>query len=77
MTLLFSRTSISSNFFPLKYLLSFSSEFQGGSYLPWNGPVGGCRNNTGADWVNVFYRNNIAQKVTAHNMYMLFGGKHL
>ncbi|KAI4854214.1 beta-galactosidase B [Aureobasidium sp. EXF-8845] len=53
---------------------SFFAEFQGGSYNPWDGPAGGCRNNTGPDWVNVFYRNNIAQKVTAHNMYMLFGG---
>ncbi|KAG9750582.1 putative beta galactosidase, partial [Aureobasidium melanogenum] len=53
---------------------SFFAEFQGGSYNPWDGPAGGCRNNTGPDWVNVFYRNNIAQKVTAHNMYMLYGG---
>ncbi|KAI4765020.1 beta-galactosidase B [Aureobasidium sp. EXF-3400] len=53
---------------------SFFAEFQGGSYNPWDGPAGGCRNNTGPDWVNVFYRNNVAQKVTAHNMYMLYGG---
>lgn len=31
-------------------------------------------NNTGPDWVNVFYRHNVAQKVTAMNVYMLFGG---
>ncbi|KAI7362936.1 glycoside hydrolase family 35 protein, partial [Hortaea werneckii] len=42
---------------------SILAEFQGGSYNPWNGPQGGCRNNTGPNWVNVFYRNNIGNKV--------------
>lgn len=32
---------------------SILAEFQGGSYNPWNGPAGGCVNNTGPDWVNV------------------------
>lgn len=50
------------------------AEFQGGSYNPWSGPAGGCRNSTGPDWVNVFYRNNIGNKVTGQNLYMLFGG---
>lgn len=31
-------------------------------------------NTTGPDWVNVFYRNNIGQKVAGQNLYMLFGG---
>lgn len=31
-------------------------------------------NTTGPDWVNVFYKHNIAQKVTAMNVYMVFGG---
>ena len=31
-------------------------------------------NNTGPDWVNVFYRHNVAQKITAVNVYMAFGG---
>lgn len=53
---------------------SFLAEFQGGSYNPWHGPRGGCVNNTGPTWVNVFYRHNIAQKATAINLYMLFGG---
>ncbi|PMD43524.1 glycoside hydrolase family 35 protein [Hyaloscypha variabilis F] len=53
---------------------SFLAEFQGGSYNPWGGPQGGCINTTGPDWVNVYYRHNIAQKVTAMNIYMLFGG---
>lgn len=53
---------------------SFLMEFQGGSYLPWAGPRGGCVNNTGADWVNVYYRHNIGQKVSAMNVYMVFGG---
>ncbi|KAL1311871.1 hypothetical protein AAFC00_001943 [Neodothiora populina] len=53
---------------------SFLVEFQGGAYNPWTGPVGGCTSNTGPDWVNVFYRHNIGQKVTAQNIYMIFGG---
>ncbi|PVH74069.1 glycoside hydrolase family 35 protein [Cadophora sp. DSE1049] len=53
---------------------SFLAEFQGGSYNPWGGPEGGCVNTTGPDWVNVYYRHNIAQKVSAMNVYMLFGG---
>jgi hypothetical protein len=53
---------------------SFLTEFQGGAYLPWGGPEGGCLANTGVDWVNVFYRHSIAQKVTAQNIYMSFGG---
>ncbi|KAK4569364.1 hypothetical protein LTR86_003127 [Recurvomyces mirabilis] len=53
---------------------SILAEFQGGSYNPWNGPQGGCLNTTGVDWVNVFYRNNIGNKVAGQNIYMLFGG---
>ncbi|CZS96523.1 related to Probable beta-galactosidase B [Rhynchosporium agropyri] len=53
---------------------SFLMEFQGGSYNPWGGPEGGCVNTTGPDWVNVYYRHNIGQKVSAMNVYMLFGG---
>ena len=53
---------------------SILAEFQGGSYNPWNGPEGGCRNNTGPNWVNVFYRNNIGNKVAGQNIYMAFGG---
>lgn len=53
---------------------SILAEFQGGSYNPWNGPAGGCVNNTGPAWVNVFYRNNLSNKVTGINLYMVFGG---
>ena len=53
---------------------SFLAEFQGGSYNPWPGPAGGCTNTTGPDWVNVFYRHNVGQKVTSVNVYMVFGG---
>lgn len=53
---------------------SFLAEFQGGAYNPWPGPASGCVSNTGPDWVNVFYRHNIGQKVTAQNIYMIFGG---
>lgn len=50
------------------------TKVSGGSYNPWGGPQGGCLANTGPDWVNVFYRNNIGQKVSAVNIYMAFGG---
>ncbi|GKZ22578.1 hypothetical protein AbraIFM66951_006437 [Aspergillus brasiliensis] len=53
---------------------SFMPEFQGGSYNPWAGPEGGCGDDTGVDFVNLFYRWNIAQRVTAMSLYMLYGG---
>ncbi|OQD68408.1 hypothetical protein PENDEC_c036G00600 [Penicillium decumbens] len=52
----------------------FMPEFQGGSYNSWGGPEGGCADNTGADFANLFYRWNIGQRVTAMSLYMLFGG---
>lgn len=53
---------------------SFFAEFQGGSYNPWGGPVGGCPEDIGPDFANLFYRWNIGQRVTAINLYMLYGG---
>lgn len=53
---------------------SFLAEFQGGSYLPWAGPEGGCVDSTGPSWVNVYYRHNVGQKVSAQNVYMAAGG---
>ncbi|KAI9044003.1 glycoside hydrolase family 35 protein [Aspergillus affinis] len=53
---------------------AFMPEFQGGSYNPWAGPEGGCPEDTGADFANLFYRWNIAQRVTAMSLYMVFGG---
>lgn len=44
---------------------SFFPEFQGGSYNPWGGPEGGCPEDIGADFANLFYRNLISQRVTA------------
>jgi beta-galactosidase len=41
---------------------------------PWNGPAGGCPERTGVDFVNFYYRDNIAQRVTILNLYMLYGG---
>ncbi|RDW76736.1 glycoside hydrolase family 35 protein [Aspergillus mulundensis] len=52
----------------------FMPEFQGGSYNPWDGPEGGCTEDTGADFANLFYRWNIGQRVTAMSLYMMFGG---
>ncbi|PLB49336.1 putative beta-galactosidase [Aspergillus steynii IBT 23096] len=53
---------------------SFLMEFQGGSFNPWDGPAGGCKENMGPPWVNLFFRHNLAQKVSAVNIYMLYGG---
>ncbi|PQE31790.1 beta-galactosidase b protein [Rutstroemia sp. NJR-2017a WRK4] len=53
---------------------SFLPEFQGGSFNPWGGPEGGCPQNTPADFANLFYRNNVGQRVTAMSLYMLYGG---
>lgn len=53
---------------------SFFPEFQGGSYNPWGGPESGCPGDIGKDFANLFYRNLIAQRVTALSLYMVFGG---
>ncbi|PGH12864.1 hypothetical protein AJ80_06573 [Polytolypa hystricis UAMH7299] len=52
----------------------FLPEFQGGSYNPWGGPEGGCPDDIGADFANLFYRDNIGQRVTAISLYMMYGG---
>jgi beta-galactosidase GanA len=52
----------------------FMPEFQGGAYNPWGGPQGGCLENTNEDFVNLFYRHNIAERVTAMSLYMFYGG---
>ncbi|KAL2162929.1 hypothetical protein VTH06DRAFT_6765 [Thermothelomyces fergusii] len=53
---------------------SLMPEFQGGAMNPWAGPAGGCKERTGADFVNFYYRDNIAQKVSILNLYMIYGG---
>ena len=52
----------------------FMPEFQGGAYNPWGGPQGGCLNNSDWDFANLFYRHNIAERVTAMSLYMFYGG---
>ncbi|KKY28421.1 putative beta-galactosidase b [Phaeomoniella chlamydospora] len=52
----------------------FMPEFQGGSYNPWGGPQGGCRNNSDETFANLYYRHNIAERVTAMSLYMFYGG---
>ncbi|VUC37130.1 unnamed protein product [Clonostachys rosea] len=49
-------------------------EFQGGAVNPWYGPVDGCRNKTDERFVSLYYRDNLAQRVTMLNLYMLYGG---
>ncbi|KAK3326139.1 glycoside hydrolase superfamily [Apodospora peruviana] len=52
----------------------FMPEFQGGAMNPWDGPAGGCRDKTGPEFVNFYYRDDIAQGVTILNLYMIYGG---
>ncbi len=53
----------------------FAAEFQGGSFDPWGGPgYDKCRQLTGADFANVFYKNNLAVGATMQNLYMAYGG---
>ena len=53
---------------------SFFPEFQGGAVNPWDGPAEGCPDKSNEDFVNIYYRHNIAEKVTAMNLYMIYGG---
>ncbi|KAF8598092.1 glycoside hydrolase family 35 protein [Ceratobasidium sp. AG-I] len=53
---------------------SFIPEFQGGSYNPWGGPQGGCLSNMGPDFANVFYRHNVAERVSMVSLYTVYGG---
>jgi Glycosyl hydrolases family 35/Beta-galactosidase, domain 2 len=53
----------------------FTPEFQGGSFDPWGGPgYDKCRQLTGADFENVFYKENIIGGATMQSFYMTYGG---
>src|ERR1700761_6789554 len=60
--------------FPNTTQPNFLPEFQGGSFNPWGGPQGGCPADIGPDFANLFYRHNIAERVTSFNLYMMYGG---
>lgn len=50
-------------------------EYQGGSFDAWGGAgYAKCYQMTGADFENVYYKNNIAQGVTMQSNYMGVGG---
>lgn len=53
---------------------NFMPEFQGGSYNPWGGPEGGCPDDIGTDFANLFYRDLVGQHSTAISLYMMYGG---
>ncbi|KAK9368459.1 glycoside hydrolase superfamily [Lipomyces kononenkoae] len=54
---------------------NFAPEFQAGAYDSWGGAgYENCMEMTGPEFVNVFYKNNIAQKFTMMSHYMTFGG---
>ncbi|KAL4919832.1 glycosyl hydrolases family 35-domain-containing protein [Aspergillus aurantiobrunneus] len=53
---------------------SMMREFQGGALNPWDGPAGGCEEKTDESFVNFYYRDNVAQRVTIIGLYMIHGG---
>jgi beta-galactosidase len=53
---------------------SMMPEFQGGAMNPWDGPAGGCEAKTDDAFVNFYYRDNVAQRVTILGLYMFYGG---
>ncbi|KAL4931622.1 glycoside hydrolase family 35 protein [Aspergillus undulatus] len=53
---------------------SMMPEFQGGALNPWDGPPGGCEERTDESFVNFYYRDNVAQRVTILGLYMIHGG---
>ncbi|KAL4887612.1 glycoside hydrolase superfamily [Aspergillus karnatakaensis] len=53
---------------------SMMPEFQGGALNPWDGPEGGCEERTDESFVNFYYRDNVAQRVTILGLYMIHGG---
>jgi len=53
----------------------YAPEYQGGAFDPWGGPgYEKCRQLTGPDFENVFYKNNIASGATMQSFYMTYGG---
>ncbi|RPA95845.1 hypothetical protein L873DRAFT_1791948 [Choiromyces venosus 120613-1] len=53
----------------------FMPEFQGGAFDPWAGPgYEKCADMVGPEFVDVYYKNNLAQGATMHSYYMIFGG---
>jgi beta-galactosidase GanA len=53
----------------------FTPEFQGGSFDPWGGPgYDNCRQLTGPDFENVFYKENVIGGATMQSFYMTYGG---
>ncbi|KAH0614278.1 uncharacterized protein H6S33_006164 [Morchella sextelata] len=54
---------------------SFTPEFQGGAFDPWAGPgYEKCAEMVGPEFVDVYYKNNVAQGFTMQSYYMTFGG---
>lgn len=53
----------------------YIAEFQGGSFDPWGGAgYDKCRELTNAAFESVFYKSNIAQRITLTSYYMTYGG---
>jgi hypothetical protein len=53
---------------------SMMLDFQGGALNPWDGPAEGCEAKTDESFVNFYYRDNAAQRVTILGLSMIHGG---
>ncbi|KAL4943286.1 hypothetical protein BDV06DRAFT_221426 [Aspergillus oleicola] len=54
---------------------SMMPEFQGGALNPWDGSSGDCEAKTDESFVNFYYRDNVAQRVTILGLYMIYGAQ--
>ena len=53
----------------------FLPEFKGGYFQPWGGSnYDDCPNILSPQFADLFYKNNIGQRITMQNLYMAFGG---
>ena len=53
----------------------FVPEFEGGYFTPWGGSFyDSCTTELSSEYADVYYKNNIGQRITLQNIYMAFGG---
>lgn len=54
---------------------SFLAEFESGYFQPWGGSFyDACLSELDPAFADVYYKNNIGQRVTMQNLYMSYGG---
>ncbi len=54
---------------------SFFPEFEGGYFTPWGGSFyDSCTAEHDPAFADIYYKNNIGQRITMQNLYMAWGG---